>query len=99
VEGYVTADGRGVSIWDTFGATPGKTHNGDTGVPRALTRGLGVACRPRALHARGVRCRGCDFAVLGCAEEPTGVRLGPFPKPIEKGKKPELPGSPASTCA
>ena len=31
VEGAVKADGRGVSIWDTFSHTPGKTHNGDTG--------------------------------------------------------------------
>jgi len=31
VEGAVDADGRGVSIWDTFSHTPGKTDNGDTG--------------------------------------------------------------------
>ena len=31
VEGAVKEDGRGVSIWDTFSHTPGKTHNGDTG--------------------------------------------------------------------
>jgi beta-glucosidase len=31
VEGAVTEDGRGPSIWDTFSHTPGKTHNGDTG--------------------------------------------------------------------
>jgi beta-glucosidase len=31
IEGSVTADGRGVSIWDTFSHTPGKTTNGDTG--------------------------------------------------------------------
>jgi beta-glucosidase len=31
VEGYARADGRGVSIWDVFSHTPGKTHNGDTG--------------------------------------------------------------------
>ncbi len=31
VEGAVREDGRGVSIWDTFSHTPGKTHNGDTG--------------------------------------------------------------------
>jgi beta-glucosidase len=31
VEGAVHEDGRGVSIWDTFSHTPGKTHNGDTG--------------------------------------------------------------------
>ncbi len=31
VEGAVKADGRGVSIWDTFSHTPGKTNNGDTG--------------------------------------------------------------------
>ena len=107
VEGYVTADGRGVSIWDTFGATPGKTHNGDTGAPRALTRGLGVACRPSALHARGVRSRGCDFAILGCAEEPTELRLGPFPKLKEKEKyqsclgrpRPRMHSTPACTVS
>jgi beta-glucosidase len=31
VEGAVTEDGRGVSIWDTFSHTPGKTYMGDTG--------------------------------------------------------------------
>ncbi len=31
VEGAVKEDGRGMSIWDTFAHTPGKTHNGDTG--------------------------------------------------------------------
>jgi len=31
VEGAVTADGRGPSVWDTFAHTPGRTHNGDTG--------------------------------------------------------------------
>lgn len=31
VEGAVHADGRGVSIWDTFSHTPGKTFDGDTG--------------------------------------------------------------------
>jgi beta-glucosidase len=31
IEGAVTADGRGPSIWDTFSATPGKIVGGDTG--------------------------------------------------------------------
>jgi beta-glucosidase len=31
IEGAVTEDGRGVSVWDTFSNTPGKTLNGDTG--------------------------------------------------------------------
>jgi beta-glucosidase len=31
VEGAVHEDGRGLSIWDTFAHTPGKTFNGDTG--------------------------------------------------------------------
>ena len=31
IEGAVTEDERGPSIWDTFSHTPGKTHNGDTG--------------------------------------------------------------------
>lgn len=31
VEGAARQDGRGVSIWDTFCATPGKVANGDTG--------------------------------------------------------------------
>ncbi|MGD0832965.1 MAG: family 1 glycosylhydrolase [Candidatus Dormibacteria bacterium] len=31
VEGSVTADGRGVSVWDTYSHQPGATHNGDTG--------------------------------------------------------------------
>lgn len=35
IEGAVTEDGRGLSIWDTFTAQPGAIANGDTG---------GVAC-------------------------------------------------------
>lgn len=31
VEGAVTEDGRGQSIWDTFSHTPGRVLNGDTG--------------------------------------------------------------------
>lgn len=31
VEGATTEDGRGVSIWDTFSHTPGRTLHGDTG--------------------------------------------------------------------
>jgi beta-glucosidase len=31
IEGAAQEDGRGVSIWDTFSATPGKVHQGDTG--------------------------------------------------------------------
>jgi beta-glucosidase len=35
IEGAVTEDGRGPSIWDTFAATPGKVDNGDTGAVAA----------------------------------------------------------------
>ncbi len=35
IEGAVTADGKGPSVWDTFCRVPGKVHNGDT---------LDVAC-------------------------------------------------------
>lgn len=35
IEGAVTEDGRGPSIWDTFSATPGKVLNGDTGAVAA----------------------------------------------------------------
>ncbi|WP_214102989.1 GH1 family beta-glucosidase [Acrocarpospora catenulata] len=35
IEGATKEDGRGVSIWDTFAATPGKVRNGDTGDPGA----------------------------------------------------------------
>jgi beta-glucosidase len=31
IEGAVTADGRGRTIWDTFAHTPGKTYQGQTG--------------------------------------------------------------------
>ena len=31
IEGAAAEDGRGLSIWDTFSRTPGKTKNGDTG--------------------------------------------------------------------
>src|ERR1700747_2504843 len=31
IEGAVTADGRGMSIWDTFSRVPGKIRRGDTG--------------------------------------------------------------------
>ncbi len=31
VEGAATADGRGLSVWDTFSHTPGKVRGGDTG--------------------------------------------------------------------
>src|SRR5690606_4772388 len=31
IEGAVKEDGRGVSIWDTFSATPGNVYNGNTG--------------------------------------------------------------------
>ncbi|MBL1077761.1 beta-glucosidase [Nocardia sp. 2] len=30
IEGATRADGRGVSIWDTFAAQPGRIHNGDS---------------------------------------------------------------------
>jgi len=31
IEGATREDGRGPSVWDQFAATPGATHNGDTG--------------------------------------------------------------------
>ena len=31
IEGAATADGRGMSIWDTFSRQPGKVRGGDTG--------------------------------------------------------------------
>jgi len=34
VEGAVKEDGRGVSIWDTFSHTPGKTHEGTSTASR-----------------------------------------------------------------
>ena len=33
IEGSTQVDGRGQSIWDTFAAIPGKTHNGENGDP------------------------------------------------------------------
>jgi beta-glucosidase len=31
IEGAASADGRGISVWDTFSHTPGKVRGGDTG--------------------------------------------------------------------
>jgi beta-glucosidase len=31
VEGAISEDGRGPSVWDTFSSTPGKVRGGDTG--------------------------------------------------------------------
>jgi beta-glucosidase len=31
IEGAATADGRGMSVWDTFSRAPGNVHGGDTG--------------------------------------------------------------------
>ena len=31
IEGATDADGRGLSVWDTFSRTPGKVRGGDTG--------------------------------------------------------------------
>src|SRR6185503_11778335 len=31
IEGAVSEDGRGTSVWDTFSHTPGKVRDGDTG--------------------------------------------------------------------
>src|SRR5258708_12458195 len=31
IEGAAGADGRGLSVWDTFSHTPGKVRGGDTG--------------------------------------------------------------------
>ncbi|MCF6376626.1 GH1 family beta-glucosidase [Nocardioides KLBMP 9356] len=53
IEGATTEDGRGISIWDTFSAEPGRVRNGDDGTHAcdsyhrldddlALVRGLGV---------------------------------------------------------
>jgi beta-glucosidase len=53
IEGAVAEDGRGVSIWDTFSAEPGRVRGGDDGTLAcdsyhrldddvALVRGLGV---------------------------------------------------------
>jgi len=46
IEGAVTADGRGPSIWDTFARTPGKTWRGESGDP---------ACDHYHRHADDVR--------------------------------------------
>jgi beta-glucosidase len=45
IEGSVTTDGRGESIWDRFSHTPGKVANGDTG---------DVACDHYRLYAQDV---------------------------------------------
>ena len=37
IEGAMTADGRGESIWDRFAATPGKVRNGESGADRRAT--------------------------------------------------------------
>jgi beta-glucosidase len=35
IEGAVSEDGRGLSIWDSYAATPGRTANGETGATAA----------------------------------------------------------------
>ena len=54
VEGAVTEDGRGESIWDRFSATPGNVINGDTGA---------VACD--TYHRYTSRGRGSSPKVAG----------------------------------
>jgi len=69
VEGAVTADGRGRSIWDTFASTPGKTWRGESGDP---------ACDHYHRHAEDVRLMadlGLDayrFSVAWPRIQPTG---------------------------
>ena len=68
VEGAVQEDGRGLSIWDTFSHTPGKTRNGDKSV--AIRRDGGfldavffvvIGCRAsgRRPARPACRCTGC----------------------------------------
>ena len=69
VEGAVTADGRGPSIWDTFATTPGKTWRDESGDP---------ACDHYHRHAEDVRLMaelGLDayrFSVAWPRIQPTG---------------------------
>ncbi len=69
IEGAVTAEGRGPSIWDTFSHTPGATVGGDTG---------DVACDHHARYEQDValmRDLGVDayrFSVAWPRVQPTG---------------------------
>ena len=81
IEGAPTAGGRGPSIWDTFSATPGKTHNAETGAVAcdhyhrfredvALMRALGLRAYRLSLSWPRLLPRG-----RGPALAPDGVRF------------------------
>ena len=89
VEGAVKEDGRGVSIWDTFAHTAGKTHNGDSGdvaddsyhrYPEdiALMKDLGL--------------KTCRFSIAWSRIFPNGTGQPPFSPPALSPTAPSTTG-------
>src|SRR5664279_3617392 len=83
VEGAYKDDGRGMSVWDTFSHTPGKTANGDTGDVAddhyhrykediQLMKGLGLTCYRFSVSWSRI----CLLYTSDAADEEDSVDLG-----------------------
>ncbi len=69
IEGAVTEDGRGPSIWDTFSATPGKVDAGDTG---AIADDHYHRTLEDVGHMRGLGLHAYRFSLAWPRIQPTG---------------------------
>ena len=79
IEGYTTADGGGLSIWDTFSHTPGKVDYGDTG---------DIACDSYHRYAEDIALLKA-LGVKAYRFSPAGQES--IPMPTETGTKQVLP--------